>query len=594
MATHKQKINPSLYISIFAIWIACLAWFHPRLVTLTHMGDSNFSRAALWYFVIFIELAWLYGIYNLMIVAFAWFYNRSYKPVEVSPLSDTPPSVDLLYTTCNDFSEESILSCVYQDYRNYRLYILDDSRDEAFITRIDEFASKHPGKVTVVRRKDNAGFKAGNLNYALKHICTSPYFAIADADEILPAHFLSKLVPILKADPSCGFVQANHHSNPNDKSELANALGVGIDIHWNWYQPLRNKFGFVMFLGHGALLRKSCWKEVGGFPEIVSEDLAFAIRIREKGYRGRFAKEVVCYEDFPTDIRAFRIRHMKWTRGNCEFLGKEGMRLIKSKYITLAEKLDILFPTLNLPLTLLYFLFMIDANIVFTVLYGQSHPITILGNNVPHLLPTVALNSRFAEVFTPDFFAITLVTFFSPILCFIIAMAKEPRRLYKFLSHSTTVYASLSTLSAIGVLSYLVTRKATFLVTGDKSAFSTTSEARPIPVPVVRSGFIFQLPPSIKRLLALSHPDQKLVQFIELFVGIGFAILCVILFQVSFFGLCLAFILLPLLHHIPWGKNRLIRFLVYLPFTIILAGLLLTSMNLLGLPSVFFGYGFHF
>ena len=36
------------------------------------------------------------------------------------------------------------------------------------------------------------------------------------------------------------------------KANWQNHLGAGIDIHWEWYQPLRNDFGFVMFLGHGA------------------------------------------------------------------------------------------------------------------------------------------------------------------------------------------------------------------------------------------------------------------------------------------------------------------------------------------------------
>ena len=88
-------------------------------------------------------------------------------------------------------------------------------------------------------------------------------------------------------------------------------------------------------------------EEIGGFPDIVSEDLGFAIHAREKGYRGRFVEDVICYEDFPDTVRAFRIRHMKWTRGTSEFLSKMGGWLLRAKNITWAEKLDILFPTLS-------------------------------------------------------------------------------------------------------------------------------------------------------------------------------------------------------------------------------------------------------
>ena len=100
---------------------------------------------------------------------------------------------------------------------------------------------------------------------------------------------------------------------------------------------MRNRYGFVMFLGHGAILRRSCWQQVGGFPEVVSEDLAYAIAIREKGYYGTFAKDVTCFEEFPESVRSFRVRHVKWTRGTCEFLHHYGLDLLRSSRISWSE-----------------------------------------------------------------------------------------------------------------------------------------------------------------------------------------------------------------------------------------------------------------
>ncbi|MBK8544140.1 MAG: glycosyltransferase [Caulobacteraceae bacterium] len=139
------------------------------------------------------------------------------------------------------------------------------------------------------------------------------------------------------SNDACGFVQANHRSRPDDESPFARDLGVGIDIHWKWYQPLRNRYGFVMFLGHGALLRRSCWQGSRWLPEIVSEDLGYAIALRERGYYGRFVEDVVCQEEFPATVRAFRIRHVKWTRGTCEFLHQWMARLVRAKNITTTE-----------------------------------------------------------------------------------------------------------------------------------------------------------------------------------------------------------------------------------------------------------------
>ncbi len=578
--------KPTLYLAVFAFWFTALAWFHPRLWSLLDMADTPLKWASLAFFVVFVEFAWLYGIYNLTVVLFAVVHRLRKKTVELpTALTANHPPVAILYTTCNDFVWESAASCVDQDYPDFRVYMLDDSTDEASKAEVDRFAAAFPERVEVVRRPDRKAFKAGNMNHGLAHAAVSePYFAIADADEILPPDFLSRLVPIMENDPACGFIQANHRANPNQKSQLAQDLGVGIDLHWSWYQPLRNTYGFVMFLGHGALLRRVCWEEIGGFPDIVSEDLGFAIRAREKGYRGRFVEDVMCFEDFPDSVRSFRIRHMKWTRGTCEFLYKEALPLLGSRNIPWAEKLDILFPTLNLPLTLFYLLFMFNANLLIPALWGKTQMVTLAAAGREWALPVMALDAGFNVVFEWDFFLITLATFFAPVLCFLFGLAHQPLRLFRFLSHSTALYASLGPLSSIGVLSFAVTRKAIFLVTGEKKQSGKKESGK--------NAFV-QLKEGWSAFWGKSHPDHWVIQATEVAMGIGFAWISIKMMQVSFLGLCLAFILLPLMHRVTW-EHSWVRKAVYIPFALLLIGLGIGGMSAMGLSTVFFGFGFHF
>ncbi|MEZ4920704.1 MAG: glycosyltransferase family 2 protein [Saprospiraceae bacterium] len=591
---HRPK--PNLYLTVFGTWILALLWFQPRLLLLLNMADTFMESTVIWLFIGFIDFAWLYGIYNIAIVGFALYYRWAKKHqaalIQTGGLDldkDLPP-VAILYTTCNDFVEKSVVSCIQQDYPNYKVYILDDSSKPEFKTRIDQFASQYPELVEVVRRPDRKAFKAGNMNHGLANFATEePYFAIADADEILPTNFLSKLVPTMENNPKCGFVQANHRANPESESPLSKSLGVGIDIHWKWYQPLRNKFGFVMFLGHGALLRRRCWEEIGGFPDIVSEDLGFAIHAREKGYQGYFEEDIVCYEDFPDTVRSFRIRHMKWTRGTCEFLGKKMGWLLKAKNITWTEKLDILFPTLNLPLTLVYFLFMLNANLAIPMFFSTGQDLTFVLGGREFVLPILSLNSGFEVIYDYDFYAITLLTFFAPVLSFILALAHKPLKLFKFLSHSTALYAALSPLSSIGVLTYMISRKAIFLVTGDteQKENSITTEGRN------SASFFAKAKAQWQHFVSKSHPDTRFIQGFEIAAGVLFAVLSLVMFQISFLGLSLAFILLPLLHHFKWNAP-LVRVAVYIPFVLIMLGVVLSGLSLFGMNSVFFGYGFHF
>ena len=583
--------SSAMYLTIFSAWILALIWFQPRLLMLLDMAYSLPSRAALWTFILFIDFAWLYGMYNLGVVGFAMLYRLLGKK---SKLGQTPttatatPPVAILYTTCNDFVEESVLSCVRQDYPNYTVYLLDDSSQQEFKDQIDAFAAQYPGLVQVIRRPDRKAFKAGNMNHGLANFAKEPYFAIADADEILPTDFLLKTVAVLETDSTCGFVQANHRANPNSTSALSHSVGVGIDIHWQWYQPLRNDYGFVMFLGHGALLRRDVWQKIGGFPDIVSEDLGFAIHARELGYRGRFLEDVICYEDFPDSVRAFRIRHMKWTRGTSEFLAKKAGWLLRAKNISWTEKLDIFFPTFNLPLTLVYFLFMLNANLAMPYFFGFAQEVTFVLGGQEVRLPMIALDTRFQVIYGWDFYLITLLTFFAPVLSFIVALAHKPLKLFKFLSHSTALYAALTPLSSIGVLAYMISGKAIFLVTGDQQQSGHLSAQ-----PAENRTWMQGVRDNWQNLLTKSHPDTRMVQGFEIVTGLLFGIASLVLFQISFLGLCLAFLLLPFLHHMKWD-NRFVKTAVYVPFALIMLGVLLSGFSVFGMNAIFFGYGFHF
>nr|WP_307925016.1 glycosyltransferase [Mycoplasmopsis bovis] len=60
------------------------------------------------------------------------------------------------------FIEESLSKSMVQYWNNYETVILDDSKSNEYIEKVNEFANKH--NLKVVRRENKEGFKAGNLN----------------------------------------------------------------------------------------------------------------------------------------------------------------------------------------------------------------------------------------------------------------------------------------------------------------------------------------------------------------------------------------------------------------------------------------------
>lgn len=582
--------RPHFYLTVLLLWASAVAWFHPRLATLPALGTDLASRAALWYFVLFIDVAWAYAAYNVAVIAFGAWYRRHAPAPPVPTLCGEAPPVALLYTTCNDFVEASVRSCIEQEYGQHRVYILDDGSEAQVARRIDALAAAHPDRVRIVRRPDRRAYKAGNLNHALRHVAHEPLFVLVDADEILPPHFLAVLVPRLLAQPDCGFIQATHRCNPDTPSALARDLGPGVDSHWRWYHPLRNDYGFVMLLGHGALVRRAAWVDAGGFPEIVSEDLGFALRAREAGWRGRFASDVVCYEEFPGDVRAFRTRHMKWTRGTCEFLAHETAPLLRSRRISWIEKLDVLLPTLNLPLSFLFFIFVVDANLVLTSLYGNIDRMTWVLAGQEWRVRVLRLDPAFGVLNRADLFSITLLALFSPMLCFVADMARFPRRLWSFLARSTALYGALGPLSSIGVLLFMLTRRAVFHVTAEPAHAVRPAEAAAATLRWLLSGRVVA---RLRLFARRSHPDDPIVQALELACGALLMLLAAATVQLPFLGLALGYFMLPLLHHCRWDAPG-VRAVVQIPFCLILLGVALGGLSLLGVQTVFFGYGFHF
>ncbi|MEZ4688147.1 MAG: hypothetical protein R3B47_19420 [Bacteroidia bacterium] len=102
----------------------------------------------------------------------------------------------------------------------------------------------------------------------------------------------------------------------------------------------------------------------------------------------------------------------------------------------------------------------INANLLLPALFGRVQPLTMeLGGKGS--IPTIALDSGLTAFFRRTFI-MTILTFGTGALLYLAPLAHRPLWLFRFLSHSTALYAALSPSSTIGVLSFLATRKAIF------------------------------------------------------------------------------------------------------------------------------------
>lgn len=578
----KEKIDKGLktlppkrnlmYLTFFASWFLTLLWFNPRLLSLFSEANSISAKITLALFIFYLDIFWLFGTYYTMLFIFTFLSKKGISLAPINPFKQ--PKVAILYLTMNDFQYEAAFSCLNQDYQNYHLFILDDSTEQDKMVEVDRFADNFPDKITVIRRKNRKGFKAGSINNTVRnHIPDFPYFAIIDSDGVIPKDFLKRLMPYFGLDESIGFVQGSHRPNPNQKSKFASDLALGIIPLWTVYFGPRNDYGFVIFLGHGGIVRRDVWEMVGGFPEVVAEDLAFSTKSAELGYRGYFVSDVISYEDFAETYPQLRKQQEKYVKGSCEYLHKYLASFLKSNKVSWFEKLDVLFScsTLFLPAFYIFFLFVFCLLIPYSFAKLMPLHFYLFGSEI-NIGSAYLLKESFNSIWKWDFYLVTLLMSFAPVLgCFNLILS-HPIKVIRLLFLSTVPFISLMVTCVFGIATYMLTGKAAFLVTRNES----------------EEADIYSYHDSEKKVFWFEQLNykHKLVRILELILGLFFIYLCIRTFNLYLLGFSFSLVLGYFLFKHGWD-NKMLKPLLYIPFLFIISGLVIVGFNLMGIQGIF-------
>ncbi len=447
----------SLVFLTLLLWGAILSLcIHVCLVAVSIPADwahwTAFAILIAWSVVLGFYSAYHIASYTLSIVC------RRFP--QIPRVEKNNPKVAILYLCKDDFKEQSAVSCCLQRYRNFDVFILDDSEFANEQRIVTTFCLSREVPPQIRRRPSREGFKAGNLNAALSEIIGQyEYFCIVDADDVLPQNFVEELVAIAEADDSLGFVQAAH--TQYGESAFAKRIGEGQRNHWNFYSPVRNRNGFQHFYGHGALFRSEAIREVGQIPEVVSEDLALALELRRHGYRGYYAQHVVCQEEVPSEAHRFIQRQKRILCGTLQCLRIYLLPFLRSKNVPWIEKADFLVAMSGvfLPLVLVGFL---------TVFHGF---LLLSANSNPSLMEFILSKSETPQspLSLPELKVLLVVILLSPL---VYQLPNIQRLGWKALTQSANllcIHVSIVLQTVFWILGSSLGRKLNFVPTGARS-----------------------------------------------------------------------------------------------------------------------------
>ncbi len=264
---------------------------------------------------------------SVQLIMLAWVrLTRPAPRLTLAKMNDAElPHVLVQLPVCNegDLALRVAAAACALDWPKDRLTIqlLDDGTEENHAVLASRLPAIIPPGInlTLLRRGDRKGFKAGNLAYGLAH-CDAPFVAIFDADFVPALDFLRRTVPALVADSGLCFVQARWGHNNRDANWLTRVQGVLLDSHFAVEQEARFRAALPMsFNGTAGVWNRLAVEQSGGWTgDTLTEDLDLSMRCVLQGWRSAMLPDIEVPGELPPNAAAWRSQQARWTKGHAQ------------------------------------------------------------------------------------------------------------------------------------------------------------------------------------------------------------------------------------------------------------------------------------
>lgn len=314
MSDRNLNIFATVLFGLFGIVI------YPTLEALPHINDSYLFvlmivfRLAL-FFVLFHALG--YWFYRLIPDKRQFATSSAIKKIDqpyvaiLIPIRNEPPQLIV----------RMFDSLKKINYSKVDIVIVDNST-VAQAGYFRKIAQEIDLPISIVRKEDTKGFKAGALNKALSTLKEeTECVLVLDADHAPQPDILNRLVPVLIRETSAAFVQAPQRYDKNGDSLIEGAYCYRHRIFYDHICRGLAENGVLFFSGTNALFRKEALHEIGGFDESsLTEDLRSSVKLHSKKWRGIYYPHCVALGVPPSDLDTYYKQQRRWAIGTYQNL----------------------------------------------------------------------------------------------------------------------------------------------------------------------------------------------------------------------------------------------------------------------------------
>lgn len=276
----------------------------------------DYSANLVWPLALLIAEAYSFIVFAIF--AFASINFRHELPPRGAKDIKFFPSVDIFICTYNEnenILKDTIAGCKNIKYKNKKIYLLDDGNRPAIKQLAADFG------INYITRDSNEGFKAGNINNALKYT-DSELIAVFDADHIPVSTFLLELVDYFK-DHNTGIVQTPQHFMNPDPFQKNLVVGKPQaneqDLFFRVIQPGLARWNAAICAGTNFIIRREPLLKVGGLPHnTVTEDMDLGLRMRHLGLMVRYHNKPLAVGLAPETFKDYLSQRLRWAAGTIQ------------------------------------------------------------------------------------------------------------------------------------------------------------------------------------------------------------------------------------------------------------------------------------
>lgn len=251
--------------------------------------------------------------------------RRTYNKPAVDPAFKPKVSVHVpAYNEPPDMLIETLNALADMDYPDFEVIVVDNNtKDEAVWKPVeahckllgDRFKFHHVDPLT--------GFKAGALNYALRHTAADvEVLAYIDSDYVVSRDWLKDLVPAFN-DGKIAIVQAPQDYRDADENAFKAMCYVEYRGFFHIGMITRNDRNAIIQHGTMTMVRRSTMEHVGGWAEwCITEDAELGLRIFEEGLEAHYTPSSYGRGLIPDTFLDYKKQRHRWAYGSVQIIKK--------------------------------------------------------------------------------------------------------------------------------------------------------------------------------------------------------------------------------------------------------------------------------